>query len=216
LAAGRVKFLLNAGCSTAAHVFGASGSAANGLGKGPAMKNRIGTQMLLRLAREEVGAELVEFSLTALILIVLLFGVFNWMFGMYAYHFTTYAAQQSSRFAMVRGHTWSKNTTTSCSTSAPPNFKLSYNCTASSADIENYVQSLATPGINPTKVTIDTTSSDVWPGQTPDGATTPCATNANSPGCLVKVKVSYTFNFLPFLKLSALPISATSEKVILQ
>ena len=171
---------------------------------------------LLRLTREESGAQLVEFSMTALLLIILLLGVFDWMFGMYAYHFTTYAAQEGSRFAEVRGHTWSKNTTTSCSTSAPPNFTLPYNCTASSSDIQNYVQSLTTPGINPTNVTINTSSSYVWPGKTPGGSATPCSTYANSSGCLVKVTVSYTFNFLPFLKVSAMPIGATSEKVILQ
>lgn len=171
---------------------------------------------LPRLAREESGSQLVEFSISALIFLTLLFGAFDWMFAMYAYHFTTYAAQQGTRYAMVRGYTWSKNTTTSCSTSAPPNFALSYNCTASATDIQNYVRSLASPGINSSNVTIDTTSSDVWPGKTPDGTTTGCTGNANSPGCLVKVTVSYSFTFLPFLKLSSLPISATSEKVIVQ
>ena len=40
------------------------------------------------------------------------------------------------------------------------------------ADITtNYVQSLATAGIKPSNVTINTTSSYVWPGKTPDGAT---------------------------------------------
>ena len=171
---------------------------------------------LLRLAREEGGSQLVEFSMTALLLITLLFGIFDWMFGLYAYHFTTYAAQEGARFAMVRGHTWSKNTATNCSSSAPPSFTLPYNCTASSTDIQNYVQSLASPGVIPGNVTINTTSSYVWPGQTPDGAAAPCSTYANSQGCMVKVTVSYTFNFFPLLKMSALPISATSEKVILQ
>jgi hypothetical protein len=115
----------------------------------------------------------------------------------------------------VHGHTWSKNTATNCSTSAPPNFTYPYQCTASSTDIQNYVQSLATPGINASNVTINTTNSYVWPGTTPDNTTTPCSTNANSQGCLVKVTVSYSFS-LPFLHFAALPISATSEKVILQ
>jgi Flp pilus assembly protein TadG len=180
------------------------------------MTKGIDMQSLLRLAREELGAELVEFAMTALILFFLLFGIFQWMLGMYVYHFATYAAQQGTRFAMVRGYTWSKNTATNCSTSAPPSFTLSYNCTASSSDIQNYVQSLATPGINASNLTINTSSSYVWPGLTPDGTSTPCTTHANSQGCLVKVTVSYSFNFLPFQKLTALPISATSEKVILQ
>jgi Flp pilus assembly protein TadG len=184
------------------------------------MKKRIGIQKLDRLAREEGGAELVEFALTSLILMCLLFGVFNWMIGMYVYHFTTYAAQQGTRFAIVRGYTWSKNTTISCATSAPPNFTLPYNCTASATDIQNYVQSLATAGINSSNVTVNTTSSYVWPGQTPNGATAPCGTSGgthvNNSGCLVKVTVTYNFNFLPLMKVSAFPMTATSEKVILQ
>jgi Flp pilus assembly protein TadG len=180
------------------------------------MKRRIDVHGLLRRARKEDGSQLVEFSVVALILITILLGVFDSLLCVYALHFATYAAQQGTRFAMVRGHTWSKNTTTNCSTSAPPNFTMVYNCTASSTDIQNYVQSLATPGISATGVTINTTSSYLWPGQTPDGTTTGCTTNTNSPGCLVKVTVSYNFNYLPLLKLVAFPINATSEKVILQ
>ncbi len=180
------------------------------------MKKGIGMRKLLRLAREERGTQLVEFSISALFAIILLFGVFDSMLEAYAIHFATYAAQQGTRFAMVRGHTWSKNTTTSCSTSAPPNFTMVYNCTASATDIQNYVQSLATPGISQTGVTINTTSSYVWPGQNPDGTTTGCTTNANSSGCMVKVTVNYTFNFIPFVKVNPFPITATSEKVILQ
>lgn len=166
-----------------------------------------------RMGREDLGAELLEFALAASLLVLLLMGILQWMLAMYAYHFTTYAAQQGARFAMVRGYTWSKNTATNCSTAAPPNFAMVYACTASSADIQNYVQSLATTWMNPSSVTINTTNSYVWPGATPDGAA--CA-QANSQGCLVKVTVSYNVSFLPFLNISALSIGATSEAVILQ
>jgi Flp pilus assembly protein TadG len=192
---------------------------AKGRRKGQSMKRKWkripDMQKLFRLVREESGSELVEFSVVLWLLILLLFGVFQWAYAMYAYHFTTYAAQEGTRFAMVRGATWSQYTTTNCSTSAPPGFTMKYACTASSTDIQNYVQSLAPGAINRNSVTIDTTTSDIWPGENPDNTTSGCAT-ANSKGCLVKVKVSYTFNFLPFLKISAVPMSATSEKVILE
>jgi hypothetical protein len=179
------------------------------------MKKSLIIQTLSRLSREEGGTELVEFAMTALVLVMIMFAIFEFAFAMYTYHFTSYASQQATRFAMVRGYTWSKNIATNCSTSAPPSFKLPYSCTASSTDIQNYVQSLASAGIIASNVTINTTNSYVWPGQTPDGATAPCA-QANSQGCLVKVTVNYNFNFLPFMKLSALPINSTSESVILQ
>lgn len=175
------------------------------------MKKGIGMQRLFRLVREEHGAELVEFAMTGLLLMTVLFGVFAWMYAMYAYDFTSYAAQQGSRFAEVRGYTWSANVGTSCSTSST-NFTIPYDCTASSNDIQNYVQSLAPGGISASNVTVNSS----WPGTTPDGTTTGCTINANSQGCMVKVKVNYSFNFFPFMNLSALSMSATSEKVILQ
>jgi len=166
-------------------------------------------QKLSRLAREECGIELVEFAITAWLLLLLVFGVFQCGIAMYSYHFTTYAAEQGARFAMVRGDTWSENVATNCSTSAPPSFTMPYSCTASSTDIQNYVQSLATGGINASNITVNSS----WPGENPDNNTTGCST-ANSKGCMVKVTVGYTFDFLPFLKASALSMSATSEKVI--
>ncbi len=176
------------------------------------MKRRIGMGKVMRLARGEGGAELVEFAMSSLILMMLLFGVFEVAYSMYAYHFTTYAAQQGARFAMVRGHTWSKNTPTDCATSFP-GFAMPYDCTAQSSDIQNYVKSLATGGIDPGSITVNT---DHWPGTTVNGTTTGCAAYANNPSCLVKVTVGYSFNFIPFLGMSALSMSATSEKTILQ
>lgn len=167
---------------------------------------------LLRFQREEHGATLVEFAMTAWVLLVLMLGAFQWMFAMYAYHFTTYAAQQATRFAMVRGATWSEDIATNCSTSST-NFTVPYACTASSTDIQNYVKSLATGGINPANITVNTNN---WPGTTPDGTTTGCTAEANSKGCQVKVTVTYTFNFLPFVSKTAMSMSATSEKAILQ
>jgi Flp pilus assembly protein TadG len=180
------------------------------------MNKKVALQKLLRLARDERGTELVEFAISGLLLILVLLGAFEWMFAMYGYHFATYAAQQGTRFASLRGYTWSENTTTNCSTSAPPSFTMKYGCTASTTDIQNYVKSLATAGINPSNVTINTTSSYVWPGETPDNTTTGCATNANSQGCLVKVTVSYSFNFFPVLPIPALTMNATSEAAIIQ
>jgi len=180
------------------------------------VKREIVVQNLFRLASDESGAELVEFALTALILMLLLTGGIQLIFAMYAYHFTSYAAQQGARFAIVRGYTWSKSTATNCSTSAPPNFTMQYDCTASATDIQNYVKSLATPGITASNVTINTSTSHVWPGTTPDGTTSACSTHANSQGCLVEVSVSYTVDFVPFMPMTAIPMSAVAEKAIVQ
>jgi Flp pilus assembly protein TadG len=180
------------------------------------MKKGIITRKLFHLARDERGSEMVEFAVSALVLMLFLIGIFQSLLAVYAYHFTTYAAHRAVRFAMVRGHTWSQSIATTCSTSAPPQFSTPYDCTASATDIQNYVRSLVTPGINRDNVSVNTTSSYVWPGTTPSGATTPCTSYANSQGCMVRVKVSYSVNVLPFIKGTTLTMGATSEKVIMQ
>ena len=184
--------------------------------KAQLMGTRSYMRKLSRLAREEHGDELVEFAITSLVLMALVIGVIGFSLAMYAYHFVSYGAQQGVRFAVVRGYTWSKNEAVNCSTSAPPNFTMAYNCTASATDIQNYVQSLATAGISASSVKVDMTSSYLWPGTTPDGDT---CSPVNSQGCVVKVTVTYAFNFLKLFDLqglSALSMSATSEGVILQ
>ncbi|MFP5277046.1 MAG: TadE/TadG family type IV pilus assembly protein [Acidobacteriota bacterium] len=163
---------------------------------------------LLHLRREESGSELVEFAVASLLLLMVLFSIFDLCRAMYSYYFVSYAAQQGARYAMVRGSGWSSN----CSTSSPPGFAMNYGCTAASSDVQNYVQSLAMPGVNQSDIAVSTS----WPGQTPN-----CLSNCSAcapsdkAGCMVNVQVSYTFNFmLPFLPKSALTFSGSAEKVI--
>lgn len=176
---------------------------------------RVVIQKLIRFTNEVQGSVLVEFAITVTMLMAVTVSVIGFAQAMYSYHFVSSAAQQGVRFAVVRGYTWSKDVADNCSTLAPPQFTVPYNCTASSSDIQNYVKSLATIGIKPGNVSINMTSSYIWPGQTPSGTTAPCAI-ANSQGCVVKVRVSYTFSFFGIMKLSALTMSATSQGVVLQ
>jgi Flp pilus assembly protein TadG len=174
------------------------------------MRRKLNLRKAFPFVGDERGSALVEFAVTVPLLIFLLFAVLQGMVAMYVYHYTAYAAQQGARFAMVRGNTWGQ----ACSTSAPPNFTMVYSCTANAQDIQNYVQSLG--AINPTSLTINTTSSYVWPGTTPDGATGTCTPIAYSKNCLVKVTTYYTFNVVPFIPFTGVTMSATSEKAILQ
>jgi Flp pilus assembly protein TadG len=160
----------------------------------------------LRLIREECGAELVEFAITAWLLLLALFGVIGAGLAMYTYHFVSYSAQMGARYAMVHGADWPN----SCATQAPPSFVMSYGCKASIGDVQNYVQSLATGGILANNVVVTAN----WLSTTPGGQA--CA--PESQGCLVQVKVTYAFPFLslPFLPSSALSMSSTAEQVIQQ
>ncbi len=158
--------------------------------------------------RNDSGSDLVEFSLCAMVFFTVILGICDVSRAMYGYHFATYAAQRGSRYAMVRGASWGS----SCSTSAPPDFTLNFKCTATSSDVQNYVKSLG--AINPANVTATTT----WPGTTPDCSSncTACTTT-NSQGCMVKVKVTYKFQFIvPFIDQTSVNFTGTSEKAIQQ
>lgn len=167
-----------------------------------------------QFASEERGSNMAEFALVATLLFLILISIIDCSLAFYAHHFVSWAAEEGTRYAAVRGADW----TSDCSTSAPPGFALNYDCTASASDIQNYVQSLAPPGITASSITVNTTSSFVWPGTTPNcstGPCTPCSTNSNGQGCFVRVQVTYPFTFtLPMLPQSSIHLSATSEKVI--
>jgi len=152
---------------------------------------------------EDRGESLIEFAFTASVLLAGLFGIMDFSRALYTYHFVSYAAQEGTRYASVRGADWSS----SCSSYG------SYDCIASSADITSYVQGLAMPGIESTSITVTPS----WPQENADETSTGCNTTEteNSKGCLVKVVVSYPFHFfLPYLPKSSLTMQATSEGVI--
>ena len=56
-----------------------------------------------RRARREAGGTLVEFALSATILLTLVFGVMAMCMALYIYHFVSDAAREGARYAMVRG-----------------------------------------------------------------------------------------------------------------
>src|SRR3984957_19534580 len=156
-----------------------------------------------RILREDDGQTLVEFSISAFVLFVAMLGIMDFSRALYTYHFVSFAAQEGTRYAMVRGADWSP-------TCASAN---SYGCQASAANITSYVQSLAPPGVAASKINVTPT----WPQLNADGTSSGCNATAteNSQGCMVKVQVTYSFQFLmPFIPKSALNMSATSERVV--
>jgi Flp pilus assembly protein TadG len=149
----------------------------------------------LRRPGSEDGATLLEFALSAFVLLSLVFGVFALSMAVYTYHFVGYAARVGTRYAIVRG--------SSC-------FGLD-DCGVTSAQVQTYLQSVTFPGINPSLLTATTT----WPT-----TGTTCAPNiipCNNPGNLVQVAVSYQFPLIiPFVPASTLTLHSTSQMVISQ
>jgi Flp pilus assembly protein TadG len=156
--------------------------------------------------REE-GASLVEFALAFPVLAMLLLGVVDFGRALYCYHFVSYAAREATRYAIVRGNSWSG----SCS--APP--PATPGCEANSSDISSYVVSIVPQGIPVTSLSVTSTVAagpDNYPTSTTCGTTPP-----STPGCVVQVKVTYNFGLnVPFLHSITVPMSSQSEMVVSQ
>jgi len=161
-----------------------------------------------RLPRVERGSSLVEFALIFIVLATMILGIMSFGHALYAYHFMDHASKSATRWAAVNGFsctldgsctapvTCSAGTCTYCTTGCSA---------ATSSDIQNYVLSLAPPGINPANVTATTS----WPLQTT--SPTACSTNQNAMGCTVQVTVSYPFQFVFPLIDTLVPASTTTN-----
>jgi len=147
-------------------------------------------------SRKLRGSTLAEFALVMPLLLAGIFGMIDFGRALYAYHFVADSAREASRWASVRGK--------SCKA-------YSRGCPAQPSDIEDYVVSIAPPGINTSrsKLLVNTT----W--VKPPGFGNSCNTVMNNPGCAIQVQVMYRFNFiLPFLPNSTYSMKSTSEMVI--
>jgi Flp pilus assembly protein TadG len=90
--------------------------------------------MLVRTPRSKLGQEgqaLVEFVISAIIFFMVIFGIMNFAFMIYNYHYVDYAARAATRYAIVHG-----------STSPAP---------ATAADVQSYVTN--TVGLTATTTT---------------------------------------------------------------
>jgi Flp pilus assembly protein TadG len=164
------------------------------------------------------GGSLVEFAFVLTALFMLTFGIVDFSKAMFAYHWVSFAAHEATRYASVHGSTYF----TPCPTSTP--FVMTSNChvnVSNTANITNYVQTFAqgiylngtTSGNGGLAVTT------TWPGST--GSPTVCNTTkgTNSPGCPVKIVVTYIYGFsLPFLagKVASITMTSTSQVIVSQ
>ena len=158
-------------------------------------------QRLWKSSLDESGASLVEFTVSAAVLFMALFGIIQCSLGLYAYNYVSDAAREGTRYAIVRG--------TKCS--APP----MTNCQATQADIQTYLRGFQYPGIDVNNLTATAN----WYSAS---ATTPttwaaCGTGnaCKVPGNAVQVQVRYTFPLrIPYWKNSSVSIASISQMVI--
>jgi Flp pilus assembly protein TadG len=147
----------------------------------------------VKTLRSERGQVLVEFALSVLVFLVLLFGVLDFGRALYTYHMVSYAARAGTRYAVVRG--------SACNAAVS-------GCPATQTNVTTYIKSVTT-NLNPANLTVSVN----WGNET-NGC--PAGTSpSNSPGCSVQVAVSYKFVWL-FSFLPATTMSSTSQMVISQ
>lgn len=173
---------------------------------------------LPRLRRSEYassqrGAVLYEFAWTLFFLLTFMFGIMDFGRAVYAYHFVAYAAHEATRWVSLRG--------SSCKTFASA-------CPATSADVSAFVVGIVPQGVYyNSNATANTAGylkvTTTWPGTTgnPPGCDTTKGTN--SPGCVVKIKVQYTYGFsllslrfFSYFNLTSVNMTSTSQLTISQ
>ena len=157
---------------------------------------------LERLRSSECGATIVEMAIASSIVLSLLLGLMQISLALYAYHFTADAAREASRWAIVRG--------SQCFTNTPG---LDH-CSASSTDVQNFVQGLGYPYASSMTVATTWLTASAPPATTWATCTTP---PCNQPGNAVRVTVSYNFPlYIPFWKNAGVNVGSVSQMVISQ
>jgi Flp pilus assembly protein TadG len=159
------------------------------------------------LRREQSGSALVEFALSAVLLITMLFGIIEFGFALYTYQFVNEVARELTRYSIVRG--------SQCT--AMPNCGY----TDSTSTAQAYAQAAYNyPGMDMSKLTVTNT----WyaPVKNSNGTISSWAACAggsgcNKPGYMVQVNVTYPFILnIPFVPSRNMSVSSSSSMVISQ
>lgn len=159
----------------------------------------------MRRLRGNRGGTLVETAFSIALLLTLLIGFIEACLMVYTYHFISNAAREGTRYAIVRGNTWSQTPWDAGACAAYNNA----GCIATGQNIQDYVKSLVFPGISTSDITVTPTWYFV-----PGGAS---GIAYNAYGDFIQVKVQYAFPFsIPFVPRSTLTMSSTSQMVISQ
>jgi hypothetical protein len=162
--------------------------------------------------RHDEGSNVIEFAITLIFYLLMLFGIIDFSRLLYTYHFVAHAAREGARWAIVNGSNCHND---------PDAPSCPYANGAQESDVASYVANFIPPGIvktgpNGVQVTAPCgvdgaprcSSSPSTCIKTTDGS-------YNAPGCVVEVTVTYPFTFLfPLVKTATLNLTSTSAMVI--
>jgi Flp pilus assembly protein TadG len=150
---------------------------------------------------------MIEFALSVIVLVVLVFGCIGVAMAYYTYEVVNQYARDASRYAIVHGNAFLKGDGTSCnigtggtSSTAPANVALGA-----------YLNHEIYPGINGANLQVTTNYTHA------PGLTSCFATNCNGGGDQVTVTVSYPYLYhLPFIPQRNFTMFGSSTMVISQ
>lgn len=172
---------------------------------------RLKFTQIMRTAGQEGGVAIVEMALASIILIGMVLSIVELSLALYAYGYTSEAAREAARWAIVRGSMCTANTPT-----------LDH-CNAQPSDIQNYVQGLNYPysnvmtaAVNYVTVTVSTDANGNLVSSRAACTTSP-GNPCNVPGNQVQVTVTCNFpaRFL-FWRSTTIAMNSTSSMVISQ
>lgn len=139
----------------------------------------------------ERGASTVEFAISAMLMLMMLFGIMECSLLLYSYHTVSNAARQASRWAAVRG--------SDC---------IASTCPATASSVKTYVLTQV-PLLDASQVSVNTT----WSSS--NDCTAASSAGPAGPGCIVAVTITYPFQLqLPFIPISGVTLSSTSQMVM--
>jgi len=168
------------------------------------MFSAIGRGRWRRIGRAEDGAAAVEMAVSITALLIAIIGMMKMCVAIYSYHYTSEAAREGARYAIVRGYTAS-STQTAC-------VAYETSCMTSADNISSYVKALGYPALIPANMTVSTS----WTGF-PTGVTCAPDGNCRNAGNMVTVTVQYAFPLsIPFVGSRTLNMSSTSSAIIAQ
>lgn len=137
------------------------------------------------------GSTTVEFAVSAILLLMVLFGIMQCSLLLYTYHTVSNAARQATRWAIVRG--------SNC---------VAATCPASASDVKTYALTQV-PLLDSGKVAVSTT----WSSS--GSCTVASSSGPAGPGCAVSVQVSYPFQLsIPLIPIANITLSSTSQMVM--
>ena len=180
-----------------------------------------------KIACEE-GTALVEIGLSAIVVLMVLFGIFQAGYLLYTYNYVCNAARDASRYAAIRG----PNSCNDATNQPFPDCGLSPSKFTSTTDptqnpLLKYVEGMGYPGLSSSNesmqvkflvATKTSTGTTTWAedANCNNGSDTDSNANAcNNVGNIIQVKVIYNFPLnIPFWRSATIPVGSVSSMMI--